>query len=404
MLPLFAINIVPDVVKIQLAGLTLLAFAAFLLSGTVRPRAVERIYFTFAVLALIVVAYLAFGSWPAYAGTSRSYDGHAALWVITYLAVALFGALFFEGETFVAVIWRAAVLALWIGVITCAVSRVAGLHLLVNPADGALRMEGTLGEPSNWAPVLTFVLLLALRRREWLYAALAVAGLWLADSPTCILVMALTVPLWYGLCGSWRHRAVLLAALGLTIPAAVFFILHANPQAWEESGNPAEVAIGRLVSGMRNVGTSGQEGVNARFANTTGVIEAVRENGWMRLGAGPAADVTYFAAERLSGSGQQVAGVNALWVEVLVDFGETGVSLLGILLIVAAWRMRRFPEAAAILLSLSVASLVNSDIPDWSFPALAILVFGFGWAPGLYSASHEGHHGVTELAVPSPSR
>jgi hypothetical protein len=96
--------------------------------------------------------------------------------------------------------------------------------------------------------------------------------------------------------------------------------------------------------------------------------------------------------------------VNALWVAVLVDFGETGVSLLGVLLIVAAWRIRRFPETAAILLSLSVASLVNSDIPDWSFPVLAILVFGLGWAPGPCSASHERHDGVNVTAVPSLSR
>lgn len=50
------------------------------------------------------------------------------------------------------------------------------------------------------------------------------------------------------------------------------------------------------------------------------------------------------------------------------------------LLIIAAWRMRRFPDMAAILLPLCVASLVNSDILSWSFAALAIMLFASSWA------------------------
>lgn len=61
-------------------------------------------------------------------------------------------------------------LALWIGVAACAVSRLTGHRLQVNCADGGSRMIGTLTGPSDWAPRLTLVLLLALRRRSWLYA------------------------------------------------------------------------------------------------------------------------------------------------------------------------------------------------------------------------------------------
>jgi hypothetical protein len=192
--------------------------------------------------------------------------------------------------------------------------------------------------------------------------------------------VAVTVPLWYGRCGTWRHRTLLLAVLAVVVPVAAVFVLHVSPQQMEASGNPAEVAAGRLVSGIRNVGTDGQQGENVRFRNTAGVIAAVRANGWMRLGAGPDADAVYFAAVRPAGGGV-TAGVNALWVSVLADFGEGGLAVLAVMLVVATWRMGRYPETAAILLPLFAASLVNSAIPNWTFAALGIMLFAFGWMP-----------------------
>jgi len=88
--------------------------------------------------------------------------------------------------------------------------------------------------------------LLALRRRSWPYPALVLAGLILADSPTCLLVMAVTVPPYYALAGAWQHRALLLFALAIVIPASILFVLHANPQTYLDSGNPAQVAVERL--------------------------------------------------------------------------------------------------------------------------------------------------------------
>jgi hypothetical protein len=274
--------------------------------------------------------------------------------------------------------WRGATIALWASVAACVFSRVTGYALRVNPGDGALRMSGTLTEPSAWAPLLALVLLLALRRRSWLYAALALAGLFLADSPVCMLVMALTLPLYAALASTWRHRAVLLAVLAAVIPAAAFFVLHANPQGYLDSGNPAEVAAGRLVSGIRNVQTGGREGANTRFASTSAIIAEVRDSGRMRLGAGPAADATFFPA-MYSGPYGVTTGANALWVSVLFDFGEAGVAVLAVLMALAAWRVRRFPEMAAVLLPFLVAVLVNSAGADVPLAALAVMVYGFGW-------------------------
>lgn len=389
-LPVFTEGLGLPVVKLELAGIAVLAFAV-LMAAPLPPRAVERAFAVVAVLSLTVMAYLAFGHWPVQAGSTQAYGRGAVLFVVTYGAVAVFAAFFFDAEIFARVIWRAATVALWIGVLTCAFSRLTGHVLLVNANDGGLRMTGTMPEPSAWAPVLALVLLLALRRRSWLYVALSLAGLLLADSPTCLLVVAVSLALYAALASTWRHRMVLLAALAVAVPLAALFVLHANPQGWLDSSNPAEVAAGRLVSGIRNVETGGQEGTSTRFANTAAAVEVARDNGWLRTGAGPAADVTYFAVMYPAADGQPVA-VNALWASVLFDFGEGGLAVLALLLAVAAWRMRRYPELAAVLLPMCVASLVNSAIPDWSLAALAVMLFAFGWVP------QQGRHGALPAA------
>ena len=93
-LPLLTEGVLPDVVKVQTAGLAVLAFAAI---GSDRPLprlAVERIFAVSAVLTLTVCGYLAFSSWPQGGGTARAYDGKAVMWVVTYVLVAVFTVLF----------------------------------------------------------------------------------------------------------------------------------------------------------------------------------------------------------------------------------------------------------------------------------------------------------------------
>ncbi len=381
-LPLFAEGVLPGVVKLEVAGLGLLAFASIvILQRPIPPRALTRIYLTFAVLALILIAYLAFRPWPQYFGTARSYDKGAAIFIGTWVAAAVFAVHFFEQELFERVVWRAATLTLWVGLVTCVFSRATSHLVLVNAANGGLRMYGTMSEPSAWAPVLTIIMLLALRRRAWLYVALAIAGLLLADSPTCLLVMAVTLPLYFALTSGWRHRAVLLVALAIVIPAGALFVQHANQQAWLDSSNPAKVAVGRLLSGISSVETGGQEGSNVRFTGTTEIIADMRDNGWMLLGAGPSADTTYFPARYPGGNGTTALEPNALWVSVLFDLGEAGVLVLCALMVAAVARMRRSPAMAAILLPYFVATLVNSGGTGTTLVILGIMLFAFGWGP-----------------------
>jgi hypothetical protein len=368
-----------DHTYVEWAGLALLAFMSFVLFRRPVPvRAVRRIILSAAVLVLIVCAYLVFGSWPSSFGTGHSYDVQAVYFVVTYLAVCIFAVLFFEERVFERVIWRAAIVALWIGVLCWLVSRLTHHLLLVSESHGVLRMQGMLSEPSAWAPVIPLVVLLAIHRRSWWALGLAALATVLTASPTCVLVLAATIPLYYVLTGTRRSRVVVVFALAISLPASVLFVYAAGPSPYLDSRNTAEKAVGRLLAGIEYAKTDGRAGHNTRLADTRVVISVAEANGWMLAGAGPAADQTYFPARFPSGTLRP----NALWVSVLFDFGLIGVLLLGALMVIAVWRMRRRPQICAILLPFFVASLINSAEGsfEYGFVALGIMLFAFGWA------------------------
>ena len=384
---------------LQCAGVALPALAAFVFSRRTLPEcATFRISLSAAVLVLIVCAYLVLGSWPSSFGSVGAYDVQAVYFVVTYLGVCVFASLFFDERFFVRVVWRAAILTLWVGVLSYLLTRLGHHPVLVSESHGVLRMQGTLTEPSAWSPVIPLVVLMAVRRRSWLHLGLAVIGAALVASPTCWLVLIATVPLYYALTGTRRQRLAVAVGLAAFIPAALFFVSAAQPSRYLNSHSTAEKAVGRLLAGFESVETDGQQGHNTRFASTRVVIAEVRTNDWTLTGAGPAADVTYFPAK--FGSTVQP---NALWVSVLFDFGVIGVVVLGVLMLAAVWRMRRHPQICAILLPFFVASLINSaeETFDYKFVALGIVLFAFGWVrPGGTGASPPaslalpGHLGV----------
>jgi hypothetical protein len=379
-----------DHTYVEWAGLALLAFASFVLGRHPVPvRAIRRITLSAAVLVLLVCAYLVVGSWPSSFGTGHSYDVQAAYFVATYLAVCIFAVLFFEERVFERVIWRAAIAALWIGVLSWLVSRLTHHLLLVSTSHGVLRMQGMLSEPSAWAPVIPLVVLLAIRRRSWWALGLAALATALTASPTCVLVLAATIPLYYVLTGTRRSRVVMVSALAVCLPAAVLFVYSAGPNSYLDSHNTAEKAVGRLLAGIEYAKTDGRAGHNTRLADTRVVISAARANGWILAGAGPAADQTYFPARFPSGTLRP----NALWVSVLFDFGLIGVLLLGALMVIAVWRVRHRPRMCAILLPFFAASLINSAGGnfEYGFVALGIVLFAFGWA------------GTSQAGDPSPA-
>jgi hypothetical protein len=91
-----------------------------------------------------------------------------------------------------------------------------------------------------------------------------------------------------------------------------------------------------------------------------------------------------------------------LWLAVLFDFGECGVAVMAVLMLVALWRMRRSRLMTALLLPFFIAPLVNSSIPDYSFTVLGILLFAFGWAKGLRGIERENRWPDLPRGYPAP--
>jgi hypothetical protein len=378
-LSFFALGVGRDHAYFEWAGLTLLAFASFVLFRQPVPvRSARRLILSAAVLALIVCPYLVFGAWPSSFGTAASYDTQATYFILTYLSVCAFTGLFFEERVFERVIWRAAIVALWIGVLSWFISRITHHPLLVSESHGVLRMQGMLSEPSAWAPVIPLVMLLAIRRRSWLSLGLAVLAMVLIASPTCMLVLSATIPLYYALTGTRRVRIVVIVSFAVCLSAAALFVYAARPAPYLDSHNTAEKAVGRLLNGIEYVKTDGRAGHNTRFASTALIVSEEKESGWLFTGAGPAAENTYFPARFPSSTLRP----DALWVNALFDFGVFGAVVVGALMLTAVWRMRRRPQMCAILLPFFVTSSINSAeyTFEYAFVALGIMLFAFGWA------------------------
>jgi hypothetical protein len=155
LLPVFAEGVLRGVVKLEFTGLAVLLAVGS--SGPLLRRAVMRAFPVFAVLALTVIAYLYARPWPAGTLTPSLWEYRAALFVITYAAVAVYAAFFFCEDIFARVMWRASIASLAFSEVASVASRVTGHLLLVND-DNGLRMTGTMGEPSVWAPVISVVL------------------------------------------------------------------------------------------------------------------------------------------------------------------------------------------------------------------------------------------------------
>jgi hypothetical protein len=362
---------------IEYIGLVVPAFMAFVLFRQAIPQhAIFRISLSTIVLILIVATYLVLGSWPSSFGSVRAYDIGAAYFVVPYVTVCIFASLFFKEHIFGRVVWRVATATLWVGVLSYLLTHLLHHPLLVSESHGMLRMQGTLTEPSAWAPVIPLVLLMAIRRRSWWHVGLAVIGAVSAASPTCLLVLIVTVLLYYALTGTRRQRLAVAVGLAALIPAALLFVSAARPSHYLNSHSPAEKTVGRFLAGIESVETDGRQGHNTRFTSTKVVLAEVSANGWMLTGAGPAADTTYFPAK--FGSTVQP---NALWVSVLFDFGLIGVVVLSVLMLAAVWRMRRYSQMCAILLPFFIASLINSaeGTFEYKFVALGIVLFAFGW-------------------------
>jgi hypothetical protein len=345
-----------------------------------------RTWLIFTLFMTITAIYLIFPSSALSAYTSQSHFlKEAFIYSFSYAIPGIFAALFYQKDLFVDVFWLLTRLSIWLALTAYAISRFSGHVVLVNSQTGGLRLQGLLSEPSAWAPIVAVALLAALRRKSTLYTVLILLVALLTKSPTVYIVLAISIPLYYLLTIRQEfkiRRFVFLLVIAVAIPFIVNFLQTANSATYLNSQNEASVVVGRLISGVQNIESNGALGTNDRFANTTQVIADTEDAGLMNFGGGPGSSNVYFPAKYPTLPGQGVVvRTNALWVDVLFDFGRLGVTILFLLLAVSVIRIRKDPVMAELLLPFIVASFINSasGIELYQFTILAIFLFGFGW-------------------------
>jgi len=170
----------------------------------------------------------------------------------------------------------------------------------------------------------------------------------------------------------------------------VTFASTADPQAYIESRNSGRAAIGRLLAGIREVREgSDSGGSNARLNSTLIVINDINQNGWRQWGAGAGASNVYFLAKYQQTPFAAAVQPNSWWVDIYFNFGLYVMLVTMALLAIALFRMRRQLGVSLVLISFSLASLVNSAQGDkmYQFGVLTITLFVFGWDASLGPAS-----------------
>jgi len=309
----------------------------------------------------------------------------ALIYSAAYAVPGVFAALFYREDLFADVFWALTRASIWVALIAYAFSRVAGHAVLVNAQLGNDRLQGLLIEPSAWAPVVAAGILMALRRRSRVYVVLVVLVAILTQSPTVYIVVAISIPVYYLLTirnGFRTKRLLVLLIAAVALPVAVNFLQTANADTYLNSSNRPSVVVGRMISGVQSIDSGGTTGTNGRFTSTKQAISNTEDLGLLNFGGGPGSSNAYFSAEYPNVPGQSVGlRTNALWVDILFNFGRVGVAVLFLLLATATIRMRRVPAAAEILLPFIVVSFINSaeGVALYQFSILAICLFAFGW-------------------------
>ncbi|WP_462202878.1 hypothetical protein [Frankia sp. CcWB3] len=117
---------------------------------------------------------------------------------VFYASIAVFAAFFFDRRHLEHVFWRMSLGCVWIALAGYAVAAVLPAPVWVDSgAGGTPRLRRLLAEPSSWAPVISVLILLAVRRRSWRNLALVVLAGLLTKSPTVLLTASISLAFCY---------------------------------------------------------------------------------------------------------------------------------------------------------------------------------------------------------------
>ncbi|ETA01178.1 hypothetical protein CcI6DRAFT_03423 [Frankia sp. CcI6] len=300
---------------------------------------------------------------------------------VFYASIAVFAAFFFDRRHLEHVFWRMSLGCVWIALAGYAVAAVLPAPVWVDAGSGGTpRLRGLLAEPSSWAPVISVLILLAVRRRSWRNLALVVLAGLLTKSPTVLLTAAISLIFCYlngirAVAARGRRTIVLAAVLPLTVVG----IGRIDPTGYLASNNGLTVAFGRLVAGLDALGDdTAPATANGRYTSARIVMAEARQNGHPNIGYGPNSNSVYLAQKY--GDDRNYAA-NSLYVTWLFDFGRIGAYALLAAIFLVLLRLVKRPASAALFIPFLVASLINSaqGFELFKFAFVPVLLYLFGW-------------------------
>jgi hypothetical protein len=371
------------------------------------PRRRSRGFVGVSLLVLLVAVYAVARGHPRY-GTTEQYLAAGLAFTVIYGFTILYARNLFSLNAFCETFWRFSVASLWIALLSYVSHKAFGDYYLVSVRldTGIGRLQGFLSEPSAWAPVLTAMILLSIRRRSYGYLLLSLLGVVLTQSPTTFITAAITVPTYYVVISKWRRGKPV--AIGLLVGSAlavIGFVRTADPSRYLESSNPIAHTIGRTLSGISNVTSGGAVGENARFSYLQTVLADIRGSGRTWLGFGPDASSVFFPAKYPLFTGLRPIGPASIWNRAWFEFGLIGMLFLIGVMVLAIVRSYKYPTLAAILLPFILSSCINEAGGHQlnKIVELAILLLAFGWLKPSENATGVAPSRTATRIVP-PSR
>lgn len=328
-------------------------------------------------------------------GPSSIYIERSARLGVFLISTLVYALFFFDRDVLLRVFWRIGVGVVVVCYGTFALYHAVGSRYLLNFRADTVRVQAFFTEPSALAPFIPVMIILAIRRRRWFVAVLALVLVLLTKSPTVLVVTLVSVPCYWLLIRG--NRVLKMGAVALLAGFFAFAInaVTLDPYALARSNSGVVVAGARLLFGLNAIRSGGDLGYNTRFDNTMETWRTLDEHGLLMTGYGLNSASAYFLMR------DGVPSDNSLALTVLFSYGIVGLALFAMAAIVATNRIvRDDPAFAALFLPFLIASLLNSA---GGFVTYKFALLGIACALARWPLSHHQWRHIAPERVPARS-
>lgn len=283
-------------------------------------------------------------------------------------------------------------LSVLIAVATMALYKLAEVPVLLNFyfAEGLVRPQAFLAEPSAFAPLAGVLLVVGFYGRSWKDLLLGLLGMAVPLSPITILGGLAAFGVYTFL---YEFRSLFLKVAALTIAGAVlYYLMTLDCASLVVSHESFPRTLGRMSCGVQVIFNpqlrEAVQGIflNLRLLSTLTSIDVLRASGTMMTGLGLNSSSIFMPAL------YDEMRENSIWISVLLFYGVPGLMAFAVMCVGALWRLRRAPKTlTAIFVTILTCSTINSA---GGFYLYAFIFWGMAYAYGRYCSASVSSPGV----------